>query len=101
MSTINEYDLGDAVRCYGEFRNFAGDLADPDDVTVKYRRIGTAAVTKVYGDDIEVVKSSTGIYYIDITPDRASSIWAYKWLGDGAVRAASERRFKVKASDFV
>jgi hypothetical protein len=40
MIAIKEYDLGDAPRCFGEFRNFAGELADPAIEERCHREIG-------------------------------------------------------------
>lgn len=91
---MNKYHAGDAVRCTVTFRDLAGVVADPTAVVAKYRNGSGAVTTKTYGVDAEVVKSSTGVYYIDITPDAAGT-WHYRFSGTGAVIAAEEASFSV------
>jgi hypothetical protein len=56
-------------------------------------------VTYIYRSDVQVVKASTGLYYIDVDAN-AVGYWAYRWFSLGTGQAAAERRFKVKDSDF-
>jgi hypothetical protein len=99
MIAIKEYDLGDAPRCFGEFRNFAGELADPDTVKVSVKDPAGTITTKIYGTDAAVIKASTGVYYIDVNANAVGS-WAYRWFSEGTGQAAAERKFRVKSSEF-
>jgi len=80
------------------FKNAAGALADPTTVTLKwgYASSATAQATSVttwlYGTDSQVVKDGTGVYHADIPVTRAG-IHRFRWVGTGAVAAASEGSF--------
>lgn len=96
---LKEFDLGDAPRAFGEFRNFAGVLTDPTTVKVSIKKPDATVTTKTYGTDGDVIKQSTGIYYIDINADTTGT-WAFRWFSIGTGQAASEQRFRVRQSDF-
>ena len=97
---IPEFDVGDVPRSFGEFRDAAGALADPQTVKVSVRPPSGVISTYVFGTDAAVVKDSTGKYHIDIDAN-ASGAWAVRWFSEGTGKAAVEMRFKVKKSDFV
>lgn len=95
-----DFDQGTRIRSTATFTNAASANTDPDTVTVKYR-VGTGTVTsKVYGTDVEVVKSATGIFYIDLDVGTSDGTWYVRWEGTGAVVAATETSFGVKQSQF-
>ncbi|MEK9736192.1 MAG: hypothetical protein VW239_02585 [Candidatus Nanopelagicales bacterium] len=95
-----DYEQGSLVRATATFVNASDVNTDPTTVTVKYRVGSDAAVSKVYGTDAEVIKSATGIYYIDLTVGTSDGTWYVRWEGTGDVVAAVEASFGVKQSQF-
>ncbi|MGE0367221.1 MAG: hypothetical protein AB7Q00_15955 [Phycisphaerales bacterium] len=82
------------------FRNVNGTEADPQTVKV-YVKDPTETVTiRQYGIDAEVVKESTGRYYIEVDASIAGR-WSYRWESTGIGKAASERQFVVEPSNIV
>jgi hypothetical protein len=98
--SVKNYDVGDAVRCVAVFRNAAGVAADPTGVRFSYRKPDGTIVTKIYGTDAEVVKTSVGNYYVDIDANAAGR-WFYRWFSNGTGQAAAEHVFIVNVSHFV
>jgi len=93
------YDKGDLVRVTGTFTNAAGTAIDP--TVVKFQFITPAGVTTAYtyGTDAEVVKSATGIYYVDIDASQ-TGIYYYRLYSTGTGQAAAEGNFSVDTSSF-
>jgi hypothetical protein len=91
------YDNGDQVRVTGNFTT-AGTLADPTGdaagVTITWRKPsgGTDA-------NPSATKSSTGIYYVDLTLTEAG-VHTVKFQGDEGVIAASIVELEVQPSVF-
>lgn len=92
---INVYDIGDVVRVTGTFTDASDDPADPSGVQLAYEGPTGTATTLTYGVDAEVVKASTGSYYVEITPD-ACGDWHYRWTGTGTGAGAQEGQFVVR-----
>ena len=74
-------------------------ITDPTGVIVRYRDPTGVIVVKTYGTDVEVVKVSTGIYYLDVVAN-VSGEWTYRWEGSGACVAVTEDSFYVEPSRF-
>jgi uncharacterized protein YfaS (alpha-2-macroglobulin family) len=91
---MNQYEVGDAVRCEVVFRDLDGQLADPDAVTFRYRQGNGAITVLTYGADAELVRDSLGTFHADVVPDVAG-VWHYAFRGTGSVKAAAERSFRV------
>jgi len=91
------YDNGDQVRVTGNFTT-AGTLADPTGdaagVTITWRKPsgGTDATPSA-------TKSSTGVYYVDLTLTEAG-VHTVKFQGDEGVIAASIVELEVQPSVF-
>lgn len=104
MAEFHEYDIGDVVTISAAFYSTANALADPSKVVVQYMTPGSAITRKVYPDDTEVLRSATGLYYLNIAIPTASAsahgVWAYRFEGTTALIAASEHRFHVRDSVF-
>lgn len=94
MSTANNYDIGDIVRLTGTFRTTALALADPTKVTVKYED-PAGAVTTVTSTGVTMVHPSSGVYYVDVTPD-ATGIWEYRIYSTGTITTSTEDWFRVR-----
>lgn len=93
------YDVGDLVRVTGTFTNSAGEALDPTAVNCKVKDPSGNVVTYVYGTDDELVKTSTGVYYVDVDADEAGDWWA-RVYSTGTGQAASEYIFSVRLSRF-
>ena len=93
----NIYDVGDLVRVTGTFTNAAGVAQDPTTVTFKYAKPSGTQTSLVYGTSILVVKSGTGVYYVDVNADEAGT-WLYLWKGTGTGQSADESSFIVQAN---
>lgn len=93
------FQIGDKPRLEGRFKNSAGTLVDPGGVTFKVKDPSGNIDTYVYGTNPEVVKQSTGIYYIDNLVDEAGT-WHYKYFSTGSAQAAGESDFEVAVSQF-
>lgn len=91
----SSYDIGDVVRLTGTF-TVGGAATDPTTValTVQDPSGNDGAYTYAGGT---VTKSSTGIYYKDVTLDEAGW-WFYRWVGTGDCAAAGEGWFEVRES---
>jgi len=96
-TTINQYDVGDAVRCQGSFTNQSGSAIDPDTVFFQWRDPSGTLTTKEYDTDDEVKRSGTGVYYIDLNINSAGS-WHYRWYGvgnDSDNQGSSKHQFRA------
>jgi uncharacterized protein YfaS (alpha-2-macroglobulin family) len=99
MSTINEYDKGDSVRCRATFKNSSAALIDPTVVRFKYKDPSGNVATLVYGTDASLVKDSDGHYHVDVDADQ-SGTWFYRFESTGTGQAADEGTFEVSESHF-
>ena len=95
----NEYDIGDKVRATVTFRNISDVLTDPTTIIIRTKTTADVEASFTYGVDAEVIKSSTGIYYMDITTTAAGNYF-YRGVGTGTLVAAGESFFVVRASEF-
>ena len=95
----SNYDVGDLVRVSLPFTDAIGAAADPTTVRGRFRDPSGAVTTYLFGTDSELVKDSTGNYHFELSPT-ASGEWRYRGEGTGAVQAAAEARFIVRATAF-
>jgi len=93
----SRYDIGDSIRVTCTFTNLAGANTDPTAVKVTVKDPSAHETKYVYGTDPEVVKSATGIYYIDVTIDEQGRWW-FRWDATGALTAAVEESVKIRAN---
>ena len=98
-AATDTFDIGDLVRCEGRFTNLVGTLIDPATVTFKIKDPNGAVTTYSYPADAQVIKSATGIYYVDVNATKAGT-WYYRFYSTGTSQAAGETAFKVAASQF-
>jgi hypothetical protein len=86
----NTYDVGDEVRITGTFTDADGNAQDPTAVFFAFLApSATSATTYEYGTDAELVKDSTGVYYVDLDLDEAG-LWRYRFYSTGTGQAADE-----------
>lgn len=90
----NSYDVGDLVRISAVFKNVNLSLVDPSSVVVLINQPNGTTYSKQYGTDADVVKDSTGNYYIDYYIQQAG-LYSYKFSGTGAVTASGVGSFSA------
>jgi len=95
----NSYDKGDLVRCTGTFANSAGTAQDPSVVLFKVKNPLGTTTTYTYNTDAELVRSSAGVYYVDVDATIEGD-WYYRFQSTGTGQAAGESYFNVGKSVF-
>lgn len=93
------YTVGDLVRVTANFTGIDGTATSPTSVIFKVRNPALTIVTYVYGTGTDVVLSTTGEFYSDISLSTAGE-WRYRWEGSGAIQAADEGPIFVDESVF-
>ena len=100
MLTPGRKAVNSPVRIAANFQDDMRTDIDPDTVTFKIMSPSGTIASYAYGTDAELVKASTGDYYIDYTPN-ASGRWSYRWESTGSNEAiAIEGSFVVQFSQF-
>jgi hypothetical protein len=97
------YDRGDVVRTTATFTNTAGTAADPTAVVARVRTPNsppTTFTTYTYGVGADIVKTATGVYYLDVTCSLGGTYYV-RWEGTGAVVQAEEDTWDVDQGAFV
>jgi hypothetical protein len=96
------FDQGDLLRVTNTITDpLNSDAAvDPTALTVNIRDPSGNVESKVYGTDLEVVRSSTGVYYIDVNLDEPGRWWA-RWVATGTGQCVGEQHWKVKTPYWV
>jgi hypothetical protein len=76
------YDIGNKIRITGTFTNpLNGDAkVDPDTVYCSVCNPSSEKTHYEYSVDEEVIKSSTGVYYLDLPLDESGN-WYVRWWG--------------------
>lgn len=95
--SCEDYIVGQQPRFPAEFR-IGNTLTDPTSVKFIYTEPDGDPVVLVYGTDIEVVKESTGKYYVDLNLSQSGK-WRWRWESTGVVVAAAQSSFKVVAEN--
>lgn len=91
------FDKNDVVRIQTTFTNTAGTATDPTDVSIVVKPPSGTETTYDYNPG-DIVKSSTGIYYLDVTAN-ATGMWVFRWTGTGTVAQIDEGQFYVLLTD--
>lgn len=94
---MNSYHKGQQIRITGTF-TVNGTATDPTTVTLKVQDPTGAETTYTYALS-QITKSTTGIYYKDLTLN-ISGYWHYRWEVTGAVVASDEDKVFTKFSVF-
>ena len=92
------YDIGDVRRLAVTFTNLSGANADPTGVSFSIRKPDGTVTAYVYGTDAELVKSATGIYYVDFAVT-LSGRHVYRFVGTGAVSTAENGEFYARRNE--
>jgi len=92
------YNIGSKVRLSVTF-TVGVNPTDPTTVRFKLQKPDNTVVPYVYGVDAALCKSSTGIYYVDLTI-AAGGCYLYRFEGVGVCDAAAEGSLLVDSSTF-
>lgn len=98
---MNGYALGNLVRIGVTFANSVGTAVDPAVVKCQVYTPAGVTTTYTYGTDAAVVKSTTGIYYLDVDADEIGE-WHFRWYATELEQAAAaeESGFIIEPSVF-
>jgi hypothetical protein len=96
---MNSYDIGDVIRLRANFQDSSPADVDPSQVKCSVQSPWGVTSVYVYGTDAELIKTSTGDYYLDTAPNK-HGVWKYRWEGLLTNRAAEEGQFFVRDSAF-
>lgn len=91
-----DYVIGNKIRITGTITDLEGTAVDPTTLEIEVRDPAGKVTTYTYGEDEEVVRDSTGVYYLDLLPNLPGP-WRYYWLGEGENQVASNGSFFVKS----
>ena len=98
---MNSYPVGTAVKCQMTFYSDEAQTtpADPTAITFRVKAPSGTITEYVYATDAELVKASTGVYYVLVTPT-TDDIWTYAFEGTGAVVETKEKQFRATNTIF-
>jgi len=89
------FDYGDKPRLTATFETASGTDTDPTAVLFKFVNPAGTATTYTYGADAELVKSATGVYYVDIDCS-AAGVYRWRFYSTGTGQASEEGWFVVE-----
>lgn len=94
MAITTYYDVGDIVNLVVTFTNSAGTPVDPSGAkTFTLTQPSGTTTTYVHGTDAELVKDSTGVYYVSWTVAAAGPYeWSIVGVGTNGGRAGGKFR---------
>ena len=94
------YEIGDLVRVSASFFNStSGSAVDPTAVYFKYQ-INSYSASYAYGTDVALVKSSSGIYYVDVNAASSGDYHCLFW-STGTGQGAARIYFQVRSGSVV
>lgn len=96
---MNQYSKGDLVRCSASFATSAGAATNPTAVLFQVKTPAGSTTTYTYGTDAQLVRASTGNYYVDVDASQVGT-YHYRFYSTGTGQAADEGSFRVKDSNF-
>lgn len=97
---VTAYDQNDTRRLSIAFTNIAAAATDPTTVTFIMREPDGVLTTYVYVTDAELVKLSTGNFYVD-WPIAKPGRHTFRWIGTGSVAAAEAGEFFARRKEAV
>lgn len=94
MATFGIFDIGDGIRLTATFSDLSGIVTDPSVVTFKMLDpLGDLTTPAVHNVTV-------GVYYADFLA-ATKGTHSFRWEATGAVTAAEEGQFTVRASFFI
>jgi hypothetical protein len=91
---VSSYDVGDKARVTA---TFGSGSIDPSTVVAKVKNPLGQVTTYTYGTDAALVRSSLGVYYIDVSLTVAGTWWV-RFESTGTGQAAEERELRALPS---
>lgn len=93
-----EYAIGNVLKLAANFQSNSSDV-DPGGVTFKIKSPLGIVTTYVYGTNSELVKESTGDYYVHFQPTEEGR-HVYRFVSTISYIAAAEASFDVAETQF-
>lgn len=94
-----KFPEGNLVHLESEFRDAAEALFNPTVVKISITTPAGDTTEYVYGTNVELIRSSTGIYYINVNTTDKPGRWRYRWWSTGTGQASSSNKiFDVVAN---
>ncbi len=94
------YDVGDLVKIRGVFTDGVTEGAvDPTKVYFRVKDPALNVTIYEYGEDVELVKDSTGNYHVDVDITMEGN-WYGRFYSTGTGQAAGEQLIVVQPSHF-
>ena len=97
-ANMANYTLGNVIKLAANFKSGGADV-DPTTVTFKVKTPVGLITSYTYGTDPEIVKDSTGDYYVHFTPT-IEGRHVYRFASATTYIAAEESTFDVVESQF-
>lgn len=98
VKLANRYPFGQSIECSVVFADKSGVVADPEEVSFRWKGPDDTVQHYEYGTDEEIVRDSTGRYHVVIDA-AASGEWWYGFFGSGSALVSDETRFMVKETE--
>lgn len=95
---VNQYLRGRVVRVTGTVVNENGTPVNPTTMTFKVKNPAGTTTTYVYGTDSQVVRPSTGSFYVDVTASTEGR-YQYRWEST-TPNGADEGEFRCDGGNF-
>lgn len=92
---MTTYDIGDKPEFGVTVTDRNGTAGDPDTLTFTIKDPSANVESYVYGTDAEVVKTGTGVYYVQYELDEVGA-WYYEWDASGTLDVAEQGSFDVR-----
>ncbi len=95
--SISVGKIGSLLRLKATITDINGDVIDPTTVSLEVKK--PSGSTDSYSYPATINRTSTGVYYKEITRDESGD-WHYRWEATGTGQAAKEHQFMVEPSNF-
>ena len=96
---MNGFEPTSRIRIRARIKNWDGDLANPTTLQCTVHEPDGTNTTFVWNTDTELVRESTGEFYIDWDADQ-SGLHKYRWQAGGTIVAAFGGSFNIRQSRF-
>ena len=94
---LTTFKEGSQVRLTNTFKNAAGTEIDPTSVFFWWQTPAGVATTYTYGTNAELVRSSAGVYYVDLSLNE-DGYWLWEFYSTGTGEAVDAGTIDVVAS---
>lgn len=95
MPHADNYDIGTSPTITGEFRNLAGQLADPTTVVAQYRDPSGTQLP------LSATSTAVGVWTVLLPTLVIPGVHSVRFIGTGVVAVANTITFRVDDTNFV